>query len=115
MKLHEINIDYKFAIQKVKGIKDFEIRKNDRDYQIGDLIKYKVVNIPDCVESYFSRGTNGKIDKLFRTNESLNANTIKAISIEKNLYQIVNTCDYEQKEDFIVWQEKIIFTKENDF
>ena len=115
MKLHEIKIDYKFALQKANGIKDFEIRKNDREYEIGDLIKYKVVNIPDCVESYFKKGKKGKIDKLYRANESINANIIKAKSIEKNLYQIVNTCDYEQKDEFIVWQEKIIYSKENNY
>ena len=95
MKLHEIKIDYKFALEKANGIKDFEIRKNDRDYQIGDLIKYRVVNIPD-----------GKIDKLFRADEIIKANIIKARSIENNLYQIVNICDYEQKYGFIVWQER---------
>ncbi len=115
MKLHDIKIDYKFALEKANGIKDFEIRKNDRDYQIGDLIKYKVVNIPDCVEKYSLRDENDKIYNAFRANEILNLKIIKAKSIEKNLYQIVNTCDYEQKDGFIVWQEKIIYSKENNY
>ena len=29
--------------QKKDGIKPFEIRKNDRDYKVGDLIKYNIV------------------------------------------------------------------------
>ena len=90
MKLHEIKIDYKFALQKANGIKDFEIRKNDKNYQIGDLIKYEVVNLPEgCLN--------------------------KVLSIEDNIYQIVNICDYEQKDEFIVWQEKIIYSKENNY
>ena len=40
MKLHELKIkeDYFYAI--VRGEKTFELRKNDRDYQVGDLIHF---------------------------------------------------------------------------
>ena len=40
MKLHELKIkeDYFYAI--VRGEKTFELRRNDRDYQVGDLIHF---------------------------------------------------------------------------
>lgn len=40
MKLHELKIkdDYFNAI--LRGDKAFELRKNDRDYQVGDLIHF---------------------------------------------------------------------------
>ena len=107
MKIHELKIKEKYYKDVALGYKPFELRKNDRDYQKGDLIKYKVVNIPDCNECIHAN--------IIRTDESINENIIKAKSIEKNLYQIVNICDYEQKEGYIVWQEKIIYSKENNF
>lgn len=43
MKFHELKLLEQYAKAKKDGIKPFEIRKNDRDFQVGDLVKYKVV------------------------------------------------------------------------
>lgn len=46
MKLHELKILHEYLIDVSKGKKTFELRKNDRDYQVGDLIRFIDV---DCV------------------------------------------------------------------
>lgn len=43
MKLHELKIQRKFWIEIVNGYKTFEVRKDDRDYQEGDLINFNVI------------------------------------------------------------------------
>jgi len=43
MKLHELKIKKKYLIAITEGRKTFELRKNDRDYQEGDLISFKVL------------------------------------------------------------------------
>lgn len=40
MKLHELKIKHKYLIDVTLGKKTFELRKNDRDYQAGDLIRF---------------------------------------------------------------------------
>lgn len=40
MKLHELKIEHKYLIEVYMGRKTFELRKNDRDYQVGDLIHF---------------------------------------------------------------------------
>lgn len=45
MKVHELKIKAKYYSEICKGIKTFELRKNDRDYQVGDIIHFTV--IPD--------------------------------------------------------------------
>ena len=44
MKTHELKIKKEYADFVLNGIKTFEIRKNDRDYQVGDLVKFKVID-----------------------------------------------------------------------
>lgn len=43
MKLHELKIKHEYLEAVSLGIKTFELRKNDRDYQVGDLIHFVVV------------------------------------------------------------------------
>lgn len=50
MKLHELKIKEKYYQKVLCGIKTFELRKNDRDYQIGDLINFIVVNDSGNIE-----------------------------------------------------------------
>ena len=40
MKLHELKILHEYLIDITLGKKTFELRKNDRDYQEGDLIRF---------------------------------------------------------------------------
>lgn len=40
---HEIKILKQFADEIINGNKSFEIRKNDRGYQKGDFIKFRVI------------------------------------------------------------------------
>lgn len=40
MKLHTLKILPKYYVALVNGEKTFELRKNDRDYQVGDLITF---------------------------------------------------------------------------
>lgn len=43
-KIHQLKIGFEFALPKAQGKKPFEIRKNDRDYQVGDLVAYTVID-----------------------------------------------------------------------
>lgn len=40
MKIHKLKLDIAFCDAVLNGLKTFEIRKNDRDFQIGDHIKF---------------------------------------------------------------------------
>ena len=51
MKLHELKIKHEYLIEVDMGRKMFELRKNDRDYQVGDLIRFidiKQSNSDNC-------------------------------------------------------------------
>ena len=52
MKLHELKIKHEYLVDIVVGRKTFELRKNDRDYQVGDLIRFIDIrqqkNTGDC-------------------------------------------------------------------
>lgn len=51
MKLHELKIKHEYLIEVDRGRKTFELRKNDRDYQVGDLIHFidiKQSNSDNC-------------------------------------------------------------------
>lgn len=44
MKLHYLKIKAEYANAKLKGDKPFEIRLNDRDFHVGDVIKYTCID-----------------------------------------------------------------------
>lgn len=82
MKLHEIKIDAQFVDAKTEGLKYFEIRKNDRDYQVNDLVRYKVVNYDNYTDM------------------------LGVSLLENKIFQIEYITDYAQKDGYIVWQER---------
>ena len=47
MQLHELKIQHKYLEDIRAGLKTFELRKNDRNYQVGDLIKFIDIDNPD--------------------------------------------------------------------
>ena len=40
MQLHELKIKHEYLVDVTTGRKTFELRKNDRNYQVGDLIRF---------------------------------------------------------------------------
>ena len=44
MKLHELKIKKEYFQEVYFGKKTFELRKDDRDYEVGDLIKFNVID-----------------------------------------------------------------------
>ncbi len=82
MKLHILKIKRIYAYEKIKGNKLFEIRKNDRNFKVGDVIKYQIYD---------------------EEKEPKEANII-----EKKKYKITYITNYEQKENYIVYGEKQI-------
>lgn len=81
--LHSLKILSEYAIPKLRGDKPFEIRFNDRNFQVGDLIRY------NCID-------NKEVD----------------LKISRNLYHIVYITNYEQKHGYIVFCDKLL-NKEN--
>lgn len=65
MKLHELKIKHEYLVDVSIGIKTFELRKNDRDYQVGDLIHFidnrEETGNKDDIEPYIDRETLYKI------------------------------------------------------
>jgi len=78
VKLHTLKIKPEFIEDKLSGMKQFEIRKNDRNFEVGDIIKY----IAD-----------GEV------------NSIERAMLENKIYEIIYITDYEQKDGYIVFGE----------
>lgn len=62
MKVHELKIEESWADDILYNGKNFEIRRNDRGYQKGDLIKFKVIEDfhPVCTWECKDHPLNGK-------------------------------------------------------
>lgn len=91
MKLHELKILEQYARPKAEGKKPFEIRKNDRNYAVGDIVHYNVVADNRRIV------TSGESRK-----------TPEEAFFEDALYEITYITDYEQKEGYVVFGEKRI-------
>lgn len=50
MKIHEVKILEEFALKEHNGLKPWELRKNDRDYQVGDVINFTVIRLKNSHE-----------------------------------------------------------------
>lgn len=48
MELHHLKIKENYFLALLSGDKTFEIRKNDRDFQVGDLIVFSVIDDRTC-------------------------------------------------------------------
>ena len=64
MKLHELKIKEEYLLEVALGNKTFELRKNDRDYQVGDLIRFidiRQSNSDGCDYAYIDNDALYKI------------------------------------------------------
>lgn len=67
-KLHEIKLNKKFVDAVLSGDKCFEIRKNDRGYQKGDIVNF----IPVDDDGLFTFGSSMIRDKEYEITYVLN-------------------------------------------
>lgn len=73
--------------QKLLGNKKFEIRYNDRNFEVGDLVNYTVID-----------------------NDEMNE------QVKNYIYKITYVTDYEQKDGYVVFGDTLTeITKTNDF
>lgn len=77
MKLHNLKIKAEYATAKLKGVKPFEIRLNDRNFKVGDIVKYTCIDSP-----------------------------IVNSDISRKLYYIAYITNYEQKDGYVVFCDK---------
>lgn len=92
MKVHEIKLNTEFFDDVLSGVKTFEIRKNDRGYQIGDLLAMSMHNGKSYLEKW--KGFYGNPQNALHETNLHEADTIFA--------RVVYISDYEQKEGYII-------------
>ncbi|WP_339012617.1 DUF3850 domain-containing protein [Lactococcus garvieae] len=81
MKIHELKLDIKYFEDVKSGKKNFEIRKNDRDFQIGDVLELKAYkNYKNGKKSHYIRHENDSVLKTYNPDRADTIN-VKVISI----------------------------------
>lgn len=86
MKLYNKKILFEYAIEKANGNKPFEIRKNDCDYQVGDLIHYDVI----VDDKNYEHACYDGVKHYF----------------ERAIFEITYITSYEQKDGYVVFGER---------
>ena len=81
--IHNIKLLREYAYSKIKGIKPFEIRLDDRNYKVGDFVKYTIQD-----------------DNVLNT------------TFKNRLYKIEYITHYQQKPGYIVFADKFIKEEE---
>lgn len=81
MKIHELKLDIKYFDEVKNGNKNFEIRKNDRDFQVGDTLELKVWN--SSLGLYAYRATDGKWHSYGRLAETIKQKVKEVITAEQ--------------------------------
>lgn len=85
--IHFLKIKAEYMEQKLLGNKKFEIRYNDRNFEVGDLVSYTVIDNDDMNER-----------------------------VKNYIYKITYVTDYEQKDGYVVFGDTLTeITKTNDF
>jgi ASC-1-like (ASCH) protein len=94
MKTHELKLDIKYFDDVKSGKKNFEIRKNDRDFQVGDVLQLKAYE-NGMYRHTIQREVRGKgFEDWTRASSAEQADTIKVkvvdIIIPKDWWSILN-------------------------
>lgn len=92
MKIHELKLDNEYFDDVESGLKTFEIRKNDRNYMVGDLLalsRFKNGHYLAIRYGLYIKKENA--EKIVSLNE---ADTI--------LMEVAYITDYEQKDGYVV-------------
>lgn len=98
MSVLELKLDTKFYDDVKSARKDFEIRKNDRDYQVGDILKLKRYNVRQ--NSYI-------VGNHLLSNSSEHADTITV-----KVLSVIKAESWNMDKDFtdpLIFEGKMIF------
>ena len=105
MKTHELKLDTKYFDDVKSGKKDFEIRKNDRDFEVGDILELKKY------KSY----KNGKKPHYVRTDSDSvlkTYNSDRADTIKVKVKSIIKAESWNMDKNFtdpLIFEGKMIF------
>lgn len=100
MKIHELKLDIKYFDEVKNGHKNFEIRKNDRDYQIGDVLELKAYkNYKNGKKSHYIRHENDNILKTY--------NPDRADTITAKVTCILSNLEVNEGIDFMNFNPKV--------
>ena len=79
MKVHNLKIEQKYYDRIIDRTKTFEVRNNDRDYQVGDMISFAVLQ--DNAEPWAS-DQQYKITYIMHSNDIIDLGEDVIMSIE---------------------------------
>lgn len=89
MKIHELKLSTDYFIAVESGQKRFEIRKNDRDFKVGDLLAL----------SSFEKGS---YQKWSNTMNNIGNEPVGIHEADTILMTVTYITDYEQKDGYVV-------------
>lgn len=107
MKCHELKLQLPYFYDVYVGKKTFEIRKNDRDYKVGDILE---LNLYDPVErSYkgFERDFKYTPEQMILLPSDYLQDPTKLVPTDENnaakvVVHVTYITDYEQKPGYVV-------------
>ena len=79
MREHTLKLLAEYAKAKLDGLKPFEIRVNDRDFQVGDKVRYVILG-------------DNELAKIF----------------ENRVYEIIYITNYGQKDGHVVFTDRLV-------
>ncbi|MGN8066497.1 DUF3850 domain-containing protein [Lactococcus lactis] len=90
MKTHELKLDIKYFDDVKSGKKNFEIRKNDRDFQVGDVLELKAWD--SSLLQYAFKKKDGKWHSYGRLADTIKAKILNVVSADEynNFQESVN-------------------------
>ncbi len=92
MKIHELKLDEEYFDDVKSGLKTFEIRKNDRNYQVGDLLAL----------SRFQNGHYFATRAGFYLKKENQQQIVSLNEADTILMEVAYITDYEQKDGYVV-------------
>lgn len=92
MKIHELKLDLKYFYSVKSGLKAFEIRKNDRDFKVGDTLALTAFHSGRYAMVYGSDLVND-----LPKHRSVNQQEATTI-----FFDVTYITDYEQKDGYVV-------------
>lgn len=109
MKVHELKLDYKYFGQVADGKKLFEIRNNDRDYRVDDVLILRCFSSLEEYTGYVSYQNWYTLRYVIRGNKShrewTGASKEDAMTI---VAKVTNITDFMQQDGYVVLGIKIL-------